>query len=118
MKVESHQKTAMIKIGGDNMPYSVIDDIMRYYHFNFIINYALFIILLFITIAMTKKNNALLGIASTLIALCAYGGQMMFLGILADNGASILLYSIQLVVLSILSILMAVLQLIMDKKSD
>ena len=98
------------------MPYSVIGDIMRYYHFSFIINYACLVILFFITIAMTKKKNVLLGIVSTITALLGYGGQMMFLGILADNGAEIRLYSVQLVVLTILAILMLVLQFIMTKK--
>lgn len=66
----------------------MVDDIMRYYHFNFINNIILILILLIIT-RIATRNTRYLGISLLISLLCliGLGGQMLFIAVLMDNQA-------------------------------
>lgn len=93
---------------------NVIDDIMQYYHFNFIAIYCLAIVILISTILSFKMqfNKGILFLYSIFSEIGLLSG-MLFIGVLQDNNApNISFWRNQLWILIFISIVGLLLQLI------
>lgn len=66
----------------------MVNNIMQYYHFNFINNVVLILIQLIIT-GIAMRNTRYLGISLLISLLCLMGliGQVLFIAVLMDNQA-------------------------------